>query len=91
MTKLETILAVCLAAVTGTVVVVGEANRSLNGQVEAERELIQRQELLIDSLHSELFVLSTQLGRVELTLDHLQEVDPKGAAEFNRFYDHETE
>lgn len=91
MTKLETILAVCLAAVTGTVVVVGEANRSLNGQVEAERELIQRQEQLIDSLHSELFVLSTQLGRVELTLDHLQEVDPKGAAEFNRFHDHETE
>lgn len=91
MTKLETILAVCLAAVTGTVVVVGEANRSLNGQVEAERELIQRQELLIDSLHSELFVLSTQLGRVELTLDHLQEVNPKGVAEFNRFYDHETE
>ena len=91
MTKLEKILAVCLAAMVGTVVVVGESNRALNGQVSAERELIQRQEQVIDSIHSELFILNTQMGRVELTLDHLEEVNPKAFDEFNQFYDHQTE
>jgi|688.fasta_scaffold118584_5 hypothetical protein len=66
-------------------------NRLLRHQVEAERELIKQKDWTIDSLHSEEFVLRTQLMRVEITLEHLNEVDPKAFIEFSRYYDHETE
>jgi len=45
----------------------------------------------IDSLNSEIFILHTQLGRYELSLDHLNEVNPKAAKEFDDFMQHETE
>ena len=45
----------------------------------------------IDSLHDELFINSVTLGRYELTLDHLQEVNPDAALEFVNFMSHETE
>jgi hypothetical protein len=44
-----------------------------------------------DSLHGEAFIKYVQLGRYELTLDHLQEVNPKAALEFVNFMNHETE
>jgi hypothetical protein len=44
-----------------------------------------------DSLVAENFILQTQLGRYELTLDHLQEVNPKAALQFVNFMNHETE
>jgi hypothetical protein len=44
-----------------------------------------------DSLHDELFIKHIQLGRYELTLDHLQEVNPKAALEFVNYMNHETE
>ena len=44
-----------------------------------------------DSLHDEVFIKHIQLGRYELTLDHLQEVNPKAALEFVNFMNHETE
>ena len=44
-----------------------------------------------DSLVTENFILQTQLGRYELTLDHLQEVNPKAALQFVNFMNHETE
>lgn len=91
MTNLERGLSIVLVAVVCTLILVGTANRDLNHQVQAERQLIKRQEALIDSLYGEAFNLSTQLGRVELTLDHLQQVDPKGFAEFNQYFNHQTE
>jgi len=45
----------------------------------------------IDSLNSEIFILHTQLGRYELSLDHLNEVNPKAGKEFTNFMEHETE
>jgi hypothetical protein len=45
----------------------------------------------VDSLQSENFVLQTQLGRYELTLDYLQEVNPKAALQANNYMNHETE
>lgn len=45
----------------------------------------------IDSLQSELFIQKTYLGRYELTLEHLKEVNPKAAEEFNQYLEHETE
>jgi hypothetical protein len=46
---------------------------------------------LIDSLNSEIFILHTQKGRYELSLDHLYDVNPKAAKEFDDFMQHETE
>jgi hypothetical protein len=46
---------------------------------------------LIDSLNSEIFILHTQNGRYELSLDHLYDVNPKAAKEFDDFMQHETE
>jgi hypothetical protein len=45
----------------------------------------------IDSLHDELFIQHTQLGRYELSLQHLYEVNPKAGKEFEDFMEHETE
>ena len=45
----------------------------------------------IDSLNSEVFILQTQIGRYELSLEHLDEVNPKAGKEFTNFMEHETE
>ena len=45
----------------------------------------------LDSLQAEIFNLSTQNGRYELTLEHLKEVNPKAAKEFENYMNHETE
>jgi hypothetical protein len=46
---------------------------------------------LIDSLHDELFNAKVEAGRYELSLEHLYEVNPKAAKEFDDFMAHETE
>jgi hypothetical protein len=46
---------------------------------------------LIDSLNDELFILQTQNGRYELSLEHLYDVNPKAGKEFQDFMEHETE
>ena len=45
----------------------------------------------IDSLNGELFILQTQNGRYELSLEHLYEVNPKAAKQFDEYLQHETE
>ena len=45
----------------------------------------------IDSLNSEVFILQTQNGRYELSLEHLYEVNPTAGKEFINFMEHETE
>ena len=45
----------------------------------------------IDSLHDELFINHIMNDRYELTLDHLNKVNPKAALEFVNFMNHETE
>jgi hypothetical protein len=44
-----------------------------------------------DSLRSEIFILETELGRWELSLQHLYEVNPTAGKEFTQFMEHETE
>lgn len=46
---------------------------------------------IIDSLQDELFIQKTTNGRYELSLEHLYEVNPKAAKEFQDFMEHETE
>ena len=45
----------------------------------------------IDSLHDELFQAKVQNGRYELSLEHLYEVNPSAAKEFDNFMAHKTE
>ena len=45
----------------------------------------------IDSLNSEVFILQTQNGRYELSLEHLYEVNPNAGKEFTNFMEQETE
>lgn len=44
-----------------------------------------------DSLAAENFILKTQIGRYELTLDYLNEANPKAALQFSNYMNHETE
>jgi hypothetical protein len=61
-------------------------NMAINQKQKAEQ--LQTQ---VDSLKSENFILQTQLGRYELTLDYLQEVNPKAALQASNYMNHETE
>ena len=45
----------------------------------------------IDSLNSEAFILQTQIGRYELSLEHLYEVNPNAGKQFTTFMEQETE
>lgn len=87
----QVLIGVCAIAAVGLALVTRVNNRLLLQQVDAQRQLIEQKSALVDSLHDELFVLQTQFGRVELTLEHLNEVDPDAFLEFSRYYDHETE
>lgn len=49
------------------------------------------QEVVVDSLNTELFNTRVESGRYELSLEHLKQVNPKAAADFQQYYDHETE
>jgi hypothetical protein len=46
---------------------------------------------LIDSLNDELFILQTQNGKYELSLEHLYEINPKAGKQFTEYMEHETE
>ena len=51
----------------------------------------EKKQYLIQKLISLNFILKTQLGRYELTLDYLQEVNPKAALQASNYMNHETE
>ena len=44
-----------------------------------------------DSLLNELFIKQTEVGRYELSLEHLKDVNPKGAKQFEDYLNNETE
>jgi hypothetical protein len=46
---------------------------------------------IVDSLNSEVFILQTQIGRYELSLEHLYEVNPNAGKQFTTFMENETE
>ena len=46
---------------------------------------------IVDSLQEELFMLQTQNGRYELSLEHLYEVNPNAGKQFTNFMENETE
>jgi hypothetical protein len=60
------------------------------GITQLNRKAIDDQNT-IDSLYTELFIYQSEIGRYELTLNHLNEVNPKAATEFINYMSHETE
>jgi predicted nucleic acid-binding protein len=46
---------------------------------------------IIDSLQDEMFNAQNINGRYELSLEHLREVNPKAAKQFEDYMSHETE
>ena len=54
--------------------------------------LLKQQTLELNaSMHDSLFNLNVELGRYELTQEHLKEINPKAEQEFQHFLDTETE
>ena len=87
----EIYLTIGLVLVSLIAVMQHQTKSSIQFQVTEQRELIEKQHALIDSLHGELFISNSTIGRWELSLDHLGQVDQPAFNEFSRFYDHETE
>jgi hypothetical protein len=81
------------AALLGAIYFQNERIDSLKKQLELQPVVggdIQKAKV-IDSLQSEVFILQTQIGRYELSLEHLYEVNSKAGMEFTNFMEHETE
>ena len=77
--------------------------REQNEKLKTEREALTKHMVdshtisggnnqnIVDSLQEELFLLQTQNGRYELSLQHLEEINPKAAKQFNDYLTNETE
>ena len=63
----------------------------LTQDIKKAPEAVPDCQLTIDSLRGELFIQKSYLGRYELALEYLQEVDPEAAKKFNDYLEHETE
>ena len=66
-----------------------EQNKTITKQ-KAEISILKAQSGS-DSLQTELFSVQSENGRYELSLDHLKEVNPKAAKQFEDYFNHETE
>jgi hypothetical protein len=87
-TAAETRFRIGLVVLVGfTIAILGTLCISQHNQiVELEKNQIE-----LDSLREETFILGVENGRYELTLDHLHETNPKAAKEFEEYMFHETE
>jgi hypothetical protein len=64
---------------------------TINDQRNQITQLKKQSTELNESMHDSLFNLNVELGRYELTQEHLKEVNPKVAKEFEQYFEHETE
>ena len=97
MNKSSFIIIIALVVIFG--VITGYQNHKIN-TLESQSKIevlvggdIEKEQLRnrVDSLYDELFNAKVEVGRYELSLDHLQEVNPKAALEFVNYMNHETE
>jgi hypothetical protein len=65
--------------------------RSEYVEVSTVPYVIDSMQNVVDSLHDELFIRHITNARYELSLEHLQEVNPTAAKQFIEFMEHETE
>ena len=78
------------AALLGTIYFQNQEIDSLKKQTPIQNVVGSNQNI-VDSLQEELFMLQTQNGRYELSLEHLYEVNPKAGKQFTTFMEQETE
>ncbi len=62
-----------------------------NTKITELKTAVVKQEKVIDSLQTKVFQVETLNGQYELTLDHLKEVNPKVAQQFQDYLLSETE
>jgi hypothetical protein len=79
------------AALLGAIYFQNQEIDSLKKQKQIEPVVGNNNQNIVDSLQEELFMLQTQNGRYELSLEHLYEVNPKAGKEFTNFMENETE
>lgn len=84
MKKLVIALVIVILALSVILTIQTRSITQLNKKAVADQNTI-------DSLHDELFINHVMNDRYELTLDHLNKVNPKAALEFVNFMNHETE
>ena len=71
-----------------------EQNKAIThykNEVSALKNTIQKQDSVNAEQYNGLFEAQTENGRYELSLDHLKEVNPKAAKQFEDYLNHETE
>ncbi len=78
------------AALLGAIYFQNQEIDSLKKQTPIQNVVGSNQNI-VDSLEEELFMLQTQNGRYELSLEHLYEVNPKAGKQFTTFMENETE
>ena len=79
------------AALLGAIYFQNQEIDSLKKQTPIQNVVGNDNQNIVDSLQEELFMLQTQNGRYELSLEHLYEVNPKAGKEFQNFMENETE
>ena len=62
-----------------------------NEKITELKIIVVKQEKLVDSLQTNLFLSNEMNGRYELTLEHLKATNVKAANEFETFMSKETE
>jgi uncharacterized coiled-coil protein SlyX len=62
-----------------------------NNKITELKTTVLKQEKVIDSLQTKVFQIQTLNGQYELTLDHLEEANPKAAKQFQDYFLSETE
>jgi len=60
-------------------------------QVDVLKKKLNEVTVIKDSLYDETFIKQVELGRYELSLNHLEEINPKAALQFVNYMNHETE
>ena len=78
------------AALLGAIYFQNQEIDSLKKQIPIQKVVGSNQNI-VDSLQEELFMLQTQNGRYELSLEHLYEVNPNAGKQFTNFMENETE
>jgi predicted PurR-regulated permease PerM len=66
---------------------IGQINNTMKDCEKLNVQLKNR----VDSLNDEIFNLKTQIGRYELTIDHLKEVNPQVGVNMEKWLEHNTE
>lgn len=62
-----------------------------NAKITELKTVVVKQEKVIDSLQTKVFQTQTLNGQYEMTLNHLEEVNPKAAKQFQNYLLSETE